>query len=101
MQVKAGIASRRIRSSLALEPYTARRHTRRAAPGRPGLRPQSQGASPLSDIGCEAATTLLWQYLERGGKDASGREAHDNLMHAAKLAGIAFGANRRARPPTA
>jgi hydroxyacid-oxoacid transhydrogenase len=117
MQVKTGIASRRLRPSLALidpattyslpknvvaasgfdilshalESYTARPYTRRAAPGRPGLRPMSQGANPWSDIGCEAALKLLGQYLERGVNDASDREARDNLMYAATLAGIAFG----------
>ncbi|MCW5591902.1 MAG: iron-containing alcohol dehydrogenase [Burkholderiales bacterium] len=117
MQVKTGIASRRLRPSLALidpattytlpknvvaasgfdilshalESYTAKPYTRRAAPGKPGLRPMSQGANPWSDIGCEAALKLLGQYLERGVNDASDREARDNLMYAATLAGIAFG----------
>ncbi len=117
MQVKTGIASRRLRPSLALidpattytlpknvvaasgfdilshalESFTARPYTRRAAPGKPGLRPMSQGANPWSDIGCEAALRLLGQYLERGVNDASDREARDNLMYAATLAGIAFG----------
>jgi alcohol dehydrogenase class IV len=117
MQVKTGIASRRLRPSLALidpattytlprnvvaasgfdilshalESYTARPYTRRAAPGQPGLRPMSQGANPWSDIGCEAALKLLGQYLERGVKDPSDHEARDQLMYAATLAGIAFG----------
>jgi alcohol dehydrogenase class IV len=117
MQVKTGIASKRLRPSLALvdpattytlpknvvaasgfdilshalESYTARPYTRRAAPGKPSLRPMSQGANPWSDIGCEAALKLLGQYLERGVNDASDREARDNLMYAATLAGIAFG----------
>ena len=117
MQVKTGIASRRLRPSLALidpattytlpknvvaasgfdilshalESYTARPYTRRAAPGKPSLRPMSQGANPWSDIGCEAALKLLGQYLERGVNDAADHEARDNLMYAATLAGIAFG----------
>jgi alcohol dehydrogenase class IV len=117
LQVKTGIASRRLRPSLALidpsttyslpknvvaasgfdilshalESYTAKPYTRRAAPGRPSLRPMSQGANPWSDIGCEAALKLLGRYLERGVNDASDREARDNLMYAATLAGIAFG----------
>lgn len=117
MQVKTGIASRRLRPSLALidpatthtlpknvvaasgfdilshalESYTARPYTRRAAPGKPSLRPMSQGANPWSDVGCEAALKLLGQYLERGVNDAADHEARDNLMYAATLAGIAFG----------
>jgi alcohol dehydrogenase class IV len=117
MQVKTGIASRRLRPSLALidpattytlprnvvaasgfdilshalESYTARPYTRRAAPGKPALRPMSQGANPWSDIGCEAALKLLGQCLERGVNDAGDHEARDNLMYAATLAGMAFG----------
>ncbi len=117
MQVKTGIASRRLRPSLALidpattyslpknvvaasgfdilshalESFTARPYTRRASPGEPSLRPMSQGANPWSDVGCEAALKLLGLYLERGVNDASDREARDNLMYAATLAGIAFG----------
>lgn len=117
MQVKTGIASRRLRPSLALidpattytlpknvvaasgfdilshalESYTARPYTRRAAPGKPALRPMSQGANPWSDVGCEAALKFLGQYLERGVNDAADHEARDHLMYAATLAGIAFG----------
>jgi hydroxyacid-oxoacid transhydrogenase len=117
LQVKTGIASKRLRPALALidpattyslprnvvaasgfdilshalESYTARPYTRRAAPGKPQQRPMSQGANPWSDVGCEAALKLLGQYLERGVNDASDREARDNLMYAATLAGIAFG----------
>jgi alcohol dehydrogenase class IV len=51
----------------------------------------SQGANPWSDVGCEAALRKIGAYLERGVNDASDREARDNLMFAATLAGIAFG----------
>ena len=117
MQVKTGIASKRLKPSLALidpattyslpknvvaasgfdvlshalESYTARPYTRRAAPGKPSLRPMSQGANPWSDIGCEAALTRLGLYLERAVNDASDHEARDQMMYAATLAGIAFG----------
>jgi len=117
MQVKTGIASRRLKPSLALiepattytlpknvvaasgfdvlshalESYTARPYTKRAVPGKPSLRPLSQGANPWSDIGCEAAMKLLGQYLERAVNDASDHEARDQMMYAATLAGIAFG----------
>src|SRR5499427_5875779 len=116
-QVKTGIASRRLRPSLALvdptttdslpknvvaasgfdvlshalESYTAHPYTMRARPPSPGARPMSQGANPWSDIGCEAALKKIGAYLERGVNDASDREARDNLMFAATLAGIAFG----------
>ncbi len=117
LRVKTGIASRRLKPSLALidpgttytlpknvvassgfdvlshalESYTARPYTKRTAPGQPALRPMSQGANPWSDIGCEAALKLLGQYLVRAVNDASDFEARDQLMYAATLAGIAFG----------
>ena len=117
MQVKTGIASKRLKPSLALidpattyslpknvvaasgfdvlshalESYTAKPYTKRAAPGTPALRPMSQGANPWSDLGCEAALKLLGQYLERAVNDAADHEARDRMMYAATLAGIAFG----------
>jgi hydroxyacid-oxoacid transhydrogenase len=116
-EVKTGIASKRLKPSLALvdptttytlpknvvaasgfdvlshalESYTARPYTLRAKPNAPGARPMSQGANPWSDVGCEAALRKIGAYLERGVNDASDREARDQLMFAATLAGIAFG----------
>jgi alcohol dehydrogenase class IV len=116
-QVKTGIASKRLRPSMALidpattytlpsnvvassgfdvlshalESYTAKPFTQRMAPGKPALRPMSQGANPWSDVGCEAALKLLGQYLLRAVADASDHEARDQVMYAATLAGIAFG----------
>ena len=113
-QVKTGIASKRLRPSLALvdptttyslpknvvaasgfdvlshalESYTARPYTMRA---KTAARPMSQGANPWSDAGCEAALRKLGTYLVRAVNDASDREARDNMMFAATLAGIAFG----------
>jgi hydroxyacid-oxoacid transhydrogenase len=114
--VKTGIASKRLRPSLALidpattytlpknvvaasafdvlshslESYTARPYTLRKHPeGAP--RPMSQGANPWSDVGCEAAMRRLGAYLERAVNDAADREARDQMMFAATLAGIAFG----------
>ena len=116
-KVKTGIASKRLKPSMALidpgttytlpknvvaasgfdvlshslESYTARPYTQRVAPATPALRPMSQGANPWSDIGCEAALKLLGQYLVRAVNDASDLEARDQMMYAATLAGIAFG----------
>ena len=77
--------------SHALESFTARPFVRRPAPSRPGSRPMSQGANPWSDLGSLEALRLLGQYLERAVSDASDREAREQTMWAATLAGIAFG----------
>jgi alcohol dehydrogenase class IV len=116
-QVKTGIASKRLKPSLALvdpattyslpknvvaasgfdvlshalESYTARPYTMRARPGGAGARPMSQGANPWSDLGCEAALKKLGTYLVRAVNDAADHEAREQLMYAATLAGIAFG----------
>ena len=77
--------------SHALESYTAKPFSRRKAPDRASLRPMSQGANPWSDLGCREALRLLGLYLQRAVDDASDREARENVMWAATLAGIAFG----------
>jgi alcohol dehydrogenase class IV len=77
--------------SHALESYTARPYRRRSAPARPSQRPLSQGANPWSDLGCREALRLLGTYLERAVRDAGDREAREQTMWAATLAGIAFG----------
>lgn len=117
LKVKTGIASRHLRParaiidptttytlpatvvaasgfdvlSHALESFTAIPYTSRARPKSPSLRPMSQGANPYSDIGCEKALQLTGKYLVRATRDAGDREARDNMMLAATLAGIAFG----------
>jgi alcohol dehydrogenase class IV len=75
----------------AIESYTARPFTRRAAPGVPTARPMSQGANPWSDVGCREALRLLGRYLVRAVRDATDGEARAQVMWAATLAGIAFG----------
>ena len=77
--------------SHALESFTARPFVRRSAPSRGSLRPMSQGANPWSDLGSQEAMRLLGQYLERAVSDDSDREAREQTMWAATLAGIAFG----------
>lgn len=77
--------------SHALESYTAIPYSLRARPERPRLRPMSQGANPYSDMGCREALRLAGLFLERAVADAEDREARDNMMFAATLAGIAFG----------
>lgn len=77
--------------SHALESYTARPFTRRAASPQPSRRPMSQGANPWSDLGSCEALRLLGRYLERAVNDASDHDAREQTMWAATLAGIAFG----------
>ncbi len=77
----------------AIESFTARPFTLRAAPagGRATARPMSQGKNPWSDIGCREAMRLCGMYLVRAVRDAADREAREQMMWAATLAGIAFG----------
>lgn len=114
---KTGIASRRLRPTLAiidpdatatlpasvvaasgfdvlchaLESFTARPYTRRLRPGSPLMRPMSQGANPWSDLGSREALRLGGAYLIRAVNDADDAEAREMLMWAATLAGCAFG----------
>ena len=117
LRVKSGIVSRRIRPNLgvldptalaslpklvvaangfdvlshAIESFTARPFTLRAAPGEPGLRPLSQGANPYGDQPCLQAIRIAARFLERAVADPADQEARDNLMFAGLLAGIGFG----------
>jgi alcohol dehydrogenase class IV len=77
--------------SHALESYTARPYTARPRPASPTQRPQSQGANPWSDIGCQKALELAGRYLLRAAADAADVEAREGMAWAATLAGIAFG----------
>ena len=112
LKAKTGIASPRIRPSLALvdpecthtlpaqvvaasgfdvlchalESFTARPFTARA---RGGARPMSQGANPWSDIGSREALRLCGEHLVAAVQGSL--EAREKLSWAASLAGIAFG----------
>jgi hydroxyacid-oxoacid transhydrogenase len=117
LKAKTGIASRRLRPTLALidptctrslpamvvaasgfdvlchalESFTARPYTARARPDTPTARPMSQGRNPWSDVGSTEALRLAGRYLVRAVKDAADTEAREALSWAATLAGIAFG----------
>ena len=117
MNAKTGIASRRLRPTLALidptatrslpamvvaasgfdvlchalESYTARPFTARPRPDKPAARPMSQGRNPWSDVGAMESLRLAGKYLVRAVRDASDTEAREGLSWAATLAGIAFG----------
>ncbi len=117
LKAKTGIASRRLRPSLALidptatrtlpamvvaasgfdvlchalESFTARPYTARARPDKPSGRPMSQGRNPWSDVGSLEALRLGGRYFTRAVRDASDTEAREALAWAATLAGIAFG----------
>ncbi len=117
LKVKTGIASRRLRPTLALidptctrtlpdsvvaasgfdvlchalESYTARPYTARARPEKPSARPMSQGRNPWSDVGSLEALRLAGKYFVRAVRDAADSEAREGLSWAATLAGIAFG----------
>jgi len=114
---KTGIASRRLRPTLAiidpevtatlpsavvacsgfdvlshaLESYTAIPYTHRPAPATPTARPMSQGANPFSDLACKEALRIVGAYLVRAVHDPSDSVARERMMYAATLAGIGFG----------
>ncbi len=73
----------------AVESFTARRFSTRAAPASPLARPASQGANPWSDLGCREALRLCGAYL--AAAVSGDRDAREQMMWAATLAGIAFG----------
>lgn len=77
--------------SHALESFTARPYLRRPVSDPAYRRPMSQGANPWSDFGSREALRLLGEYLQRAVDDDTDREAREQVMWAAALAGIAFG----------
>ncbi len=116
-RAKTGIASRRLRPTLAIvdpdatrtlpsgvvaasgfdvlchaiESYTARPFVARKASVPVTSRPMSQGRNPWSDLGSLEALRLGGRSLVRAFRDASDDEARGELTWAATLAGIAFG----------
>jgi alcohol dehydrogenase class IV len=114
-RAKTGIASKRLRPSLALvdpdctltlpkmvvacsgfdvlshalESYTALPYSQRKKSA--GPRPMSQGANPFSDIACAEALRISGRYIVRAVNDSSDGEARERMMFAATLAGIGFG----------
>ncbi len=116
-KAKTGIASRRLRPTLAIvdpdatrtlpaevvaasgfdvlchaiESYTARPFVARKRSAPITTRPMSQGRNPWSDMGSLEALRLAGRSLVRGFSDASDDEARGELAWAATLAGIAFG----------
>lgn len=117
MQAKTGIASRHLKPtqavvdpdvtrslpanvlacsgfdvlSHALESYTALPYTRRARPAPGARRPLSQGANPYSDVACLEALRITGRNIVRAVNDPEDREAREQMMFAATLAGIGFG----------
>jgi hydroxyacid-oxoacid transhydrogenase len=117
LAAKTGIASRRLRPTLALidpsathslpasvvaaagfdvlshaiESFTARPFTVRPRPAGPAARPMSQGRNPWSDLGSLEALRISGRTLVRAVVDAGDHEAREALAWAATLAGIAFG----------
>lgn len=116
-QAKTGIASRRLRPTIAIidpdatrtlppqvvaaagfdvlshaiESFTARPFTARPRSAPATARPMSQGANAWSDLGSLEALRLGGRYLVRAVRDPDDEEARGQLAWAATLAGIAFG----------
>jgi alcohol dehydrogenase class IV len=117
LKAKIGIASRRLRPTMALidptctrtlpamvvaasgfdvlchalESFTARPYTARSRSDKPAARPMSQGRNPWSDVGSLEALRLGGKHFVRAVTDAADSEARESLSWAATLAGIAFG----------
>ncbi len=77
----------------ALECFTSRAYTQHAATDPAGVatRQLIQGCNPWSELIASKALQIADEYLERGVNDRSDREANDQLMWGATLAGMAFG----------
>jgi len=75
----------------ALECYTAKAYTEFTKVDSPDARQYIQGSNPFSEMVAREAMAIVGKYLERGVNDADDKQARDQLMWGATLAGIAFG----------
>ena len=75
----------------ALESYTARPFTEGPKAPAAARRSPYQGANPWGDMGSLEAIRLGGRYLVRAVTGVDDREARQNLLFAATLAGLAFG----------
>ena len=117
LHAKTGIASRRLKPTLAvldpdntrsvppevaassgldvlshaIESYTALPFNRRPKPDRPALRPAYQGANPISDVWSLEALRMVATFLPRAVEDPYDDIARSNMILAASYAGIGFG----------
>ncbi len=117
LRAKTGIASRRLRPTLAyldpqntltmppevaassgldvlshaIESYTALPYTGRPRPDRPALRPAYQGSNPISDVWALQALRVVARSLVRAVEDPSDAAARADMLLAASYAGVGFG----------
>jgi hydroxyacid-oxoacid transhydrogenase len=75
----------------AVESFTARPYEQRPRPERPSLRPNYQGANPISDVWALEALRMVAAYLPRAVADATDTEARGRMLLAAAYAGLGFG----------
>ncbi|MBT3359213.1 MAG: iron-containing alcohol dehydrogenase [Rhodospirillales bacterium] len=75
----------------ALESYTARPFTRSERAPSAARRSPYQGANPWGDMGSLEAIRLGGEFLVRAVNGPDDREARQNILFAATLAGLAFG----------
>ena len=75
----------------ALECFTARAYTQYPGVEEVASRQLIQGANPWSELVASKALQIVDRYLDRGVNDRSDKEANDQLMWGATLAGMAFG----------
>lgn len=117
LRAKTGIASRRLKPTLAyldpdntrtmppevaassgldvlshaVESYTAIPFTGRPRPDRPALRPAYQGSNPISDVWSLQALRMVATFLVRAVADPDDDEARAQMLLAAAYAGVGFG----------
>ncbi|ODV90530.1 hypothetical protein CANCADRAFT_107228 [Tortispora caseinolytica NRRL Y-17796] len=76
----------------SLESWTAIPYYERVPrPENPINRPAYQGANPISDVFSFEALRMTVKYLPRSVKDPEDREAQEQMLLAATLAGVGFG----------